>query len=150
MEHSAYLLLPVVLVVTAGCIFSGMNPPPAPAALTPAGTPVPSPAGTPVPSLTAAMPAATTLPDDGDRKFLDAVDLCYASTPVINDTRTGIEFTVCMQHTPVPSGWCAQRFRSEILTYATKDDETTAGYQRSTYNMKVARVRFGECRGGIG
>jgi hypothetical protein len=50
-----------------------------------------------------------------------------------------------MQHTPIPSGACAKQFRSEVLAYTTKDDDTTAGYRRATYNMQVARTRFSQC-----
>jgi hypothetical protein len=84
-----------------------------------------------------------------DRNFLDAAEICYNNTPVLKDTRTVLDFTICMQHTPKPTGYCAKQFRSEILTYTTKDDDTTAGYQRATHNMHIARVRFTECLAGI-
>jgi hypothetical protein len=63
------------------------------------------------------------------------------------DRKTNLEFTICMQHTPVPTGSCAQQFRREILQYTTKDDDTTAGYNRETHNMQVARTRFSQCLG---
>ena len=94
------------------------------------------------------VPPVTETPlqdDTEDRTFLDAVENCYNHTPVLNDTIMYLAFTICMQHTPIPTHYCAKQFRSEILEYATKDDDTTSGYQRSTYNMQIARVPFSDC-----
>jgi hypothetical protein len=130
----------VAVLVTAGCTATGENP-----GVTPSITVSPTPV-MPVsasPTITGQTPQGSI----DDRIFLDATDLCYNNTPVIMDRKTNLDFTICMQHTPKPAGTCAQQFRSEILQYTTKDDDTTAGYNRETYNMKIARQRFSQCLG---
>jgi hypothetical protein len=137
-------LLPVILVlavlVTTGCIHGTGSP---------AVTPIVRITETPTLQVTSVLtatpvPAVTT---SADRAFLDAVDRCYKNTPVIRDVKTNLDFTLCMQHTPLPAGACEQQLRREILQYTTKDDDTTAGYDRETYNMQVARVRYSGCTG---
>lgn len=137
-------LLPLILVlavlVTAGCIHGSGNP---------VVTPIVRIAETPTLQGTRIL-TATTVPavtTSADRIFLDAVDRCYKNTPVIRDVKTNLDFTLCMQHTSIPPGGCEQQLRREILEYTTKDDDTTAGYDRETYNMQVARVRYSGCTG---
>ena len=132
MNYSLPVLLVVAVLVTAGCTAAEKN-----SVVTPMITVSQAPV-IPV----SASPTLTGQPTQGsndDRIFLDAVDTCYNNTPVM-------EFTICMQHTPKPAGICAQQLRSGILEYTTKDDDTTAGYNRETYNMQVARTRFSQCR----
>jgi len=139
MKYSLCVLLLVAVLLTAGCTDENKN-----VAVIPAVTVTQTPI-LPV----SIVPTVTEKPiqdTTDDRNFLDAVDLCYNNTPVINTTKTNMEFTICMQHTPIPTGFCAKQFRSEILKYTTKDDSTTAGFTRETYNMHVARARFSECR----
>jgi hypothetical protein len=138
MKYFLFVVLLVTVLLAAGCTSENKN-----VVVTPAvtGTPTTNPPVSVAPSL----PEKPTQDDTDTRKFLDAVENCYNQTPVISDTRTYLEFTICMQHTPIPADYCAQQFRSEILEYTTKDDDTTSGYQRSTYNMQVAKVRFSEC-----
>jgi hypothetical protein len=138
MKYFLCIVLLVAVLVTAGCISENKNVVVTPTATVTRTTDLP----------VSVVPTLTEKPiqDDTDTiKFLDAVENCYNHTPVINDTKTYLEFTICMQHTPIPITYCAKQFRSEILEYATKDDDTTSGYQRSTYNMQVARVRFSDC-----
>jgi hypothetical protein len=148
MNYSLPALLIVIVLLTAGCTNAEKNP---------VATPTPTVSQTQVimVSQTTVIPVYVTptvtlqpMQDStDDSRFLDAVNICYNKTPVISDVKTNLDFTICMQHTPVPSGACAQRFRSEILKYTTKDDDTTAGYNRETGNMKVARMRFSDCLG---
>jgi hypothetical protein len=148
MNYSLPVLLIIVVLLTAGCTSADKNPVAAP-------TITLSQTQAIIVSQTTVIPVYVTptyseQPAQGstdDSRFLDAVNICYNKTPVISDVKTNLDFTICMQHTPVPTGVCAQRFRSEILKYTTKDDDTTAGYTRETNNMKVARMRFSECLG---
>jgi hypothetical protein len=135
-------VLIVAVLLTSGCLNDNKN-----IAITPAITVSQTPIlpVSVVPTLTEKPIQNNTV----DRNFLDSVEICYNNTPVLKDTKTVLDFTICMQNTPKPIGNCAQQFRSEILTYTTKDDDTTAGYQRATYNMQVARVRFAKCLAGI-
>jgi len=138
MKYSLLILLLVAVLLTAGCTNENKN-----VAVTPPVTITQTPI-LPV----SIVPTLTEKPiqdNTDDRKFLGAVEICYNNTPVINNTKTNLEFTICMQHTPIPTSTCAKQFRSEILKYTTKDDDTTAGYKRETYNMQVAKVRFSEC-----
>jgi hypothetical protein len=141
MNHSLPVLFMVAVFLTAGCTHT--NEPVALSTTVITVSPTPDIPFSVIPAVT--EKPLQKFPDD--RAFLDAVDICYANTPVITSIRTNMDFTVCMQHTPLPTGTCAQRFRREILQYTTKDDDTTAGYARETYNMGVARVRFSECLG---
>jgi len=133
-----FIVLLVAVLLTAGCTNENKN-----VAATPTVT-VTQTSILPV----STVPLITEKPPQDnadDRKFLEAVGICYNNTPAITDTKTNLEFTICMQHTPIPSGTCARLFRSEILEYTTKDNGTTAGNKRSTENMQIARVRFSEC-----
>jgi hypothetical protein len=138
MRYIACIVLLAAALLTAGCTNENknVNAPP-PITITPAST-------LPV-SLLPTLTEKPTQDNTGDRTFLEAVGICYNNTPAITDTKTNLEFTICMQHTPISSGTCARLFRSEILEYTTKDDGTTAGNKRSTENMQIARVRFSEC-----
>jgi hypothetical protein len=138
MRNLLFIVLLVVVLVTTGCTTDNKN-----VAITPAVTVTQTPnlPASIVPTLTEKLIMENT----NDRNFLDAVEICYNTTPVIKDTKTNLEFTICIQHTPIPTGKCAKQFRWEILTYTTKDDSTTAGFNRETYNMQVARVRFSNC-----
>lgn len=147
MEHIPCIVLFMAVLLTAGCLnpFTALPAPPAP---TPVPTPAPAPGVIPVPEVLLAVSISADpvhQEDTGDTEFLEATDRCYAGTPVLEDTSTVLAFTVCMQHTPIPSGTCAKQFRSEVLAYTTKDDDTTAGYRRATDNMQVARTRFSQC-----
>jgi|GEM_PF-4698981 len=133
------LLLVAAFLFAAGCTGTTIRDP-----VTPASTLSLPPA--PAVSSTGATSTLPT-PDRTDEQFLEAVALCYNNTPVIADRKTNLDFTTCMQHTPVPEGFCARQFRSEILEYTTKDDDTTAGYHRETMNMQVARTRYSRCTG---
>ena len=138
MKSFLFVLLLVAVLLTAGCSNENKS-----IAVTPAVTVTQTPI-LPV-SIVLTLTEKPIQDTTDDRNFFDAVEICYNSTPVIKDTKTNLEFTICMQHTPIPTGTCAKQFRSEILEYTTKDDDTTAGYTRETYNMRVARVRFSEC-----
>ena len=139
MKYSPLVLLLVAVLLTAGCTNENKNVAVTPAVIV---TQTPILPVSIVPTLTETPLQDTT----DDRNFVDAVEICYNNTPVITDTKTNLEFTICMQHTPIPTGKCAQQFRSDILKYATKDDSTTAGFNRETHNMQVARAIFFECR----
>jgi len=140
MKAFQLIVLIVVILLTSGCTNEDKN-----VAI--------SPAVTVTQTLILPLSIVPTLTENplhnntDDRNFIDSVEICYHNTPVINSTKTNLEFTICMQHTPLPTGACAQQFRSEILEYTTKDDSTTAGFNRETYNMQVARVRYSECLG---
>jgi hypothetical protein len=145
MDHISFIVLFIAVLVTAGCINNG-NTIPATPTLASTRTPAHISTEFPVPAVPAVTVTANPFPQDtDDKKFLDATELCYANTPVINDTNTVLAFTVCMQHTPLPTGTCAKQFRSEVLASTTKDDDTTAGYQRATHNMQVARTKYTQC-----
>jgi len=135
MRYPLLIMLLVAVLVTAGCTNENKNI---------SGTPaVP---GTQTPKLPVSIvPTISNQPlkdTTDDRNFVDAFELCYNNTPVITDIKTNLEFTICMQHTPIPTGECAKYFRSDVLKYATKDDSTTAGFIRETHNMQVARSAF--------
>jgi len=135
MRYLLFVLLLVTVLLTAGCTNENKN-----VAVTPAVTVTQTPI-LPV----SIVPTLTEKPiqeNTDDRNFVDAVELCYNNTPVIIDIKTNLAFTICMQHTPIPTGECAKHFRSDILTYATKDDSTTAGFKRETHNMQAARAAF--------
>ena len=137
-ENMRYLVLIILLMtvlLTAGCISENKNIAGTPAV---SGTQTPRPPVTIVPTVSQKSLQDTT----DDRNFVDAFELCYNNTPVITDIKTNLEFTICMQHTPIPTGECAKHFRSDVLKYATKDDSTTAGFTRETHNMQVARAAF--------
>jgi hypothetical protein len=131
-----YFFLALLLVVlTAGCMNEDKN-----VNFTPTVTIV----QTPIPPVST-VPIVIEKPTQDttyDRKFLDAIELCYNNTPVILDSITNNEFTICMQHTPIPTGNCAKSFRSEVFRYATKDDLTTAGLKRINNNMQAVRAAF--------
>jgi hypothetical protein len=145
MEHISCIVVFMALLLTAGCIHNS-TPIPATPLLTSTRTPSLTLGEIPIPEVLLVTATANPVQQNtDDQKFLDAIDLCYANTPILKDTNTVLAFTVCVQHTPLPAGTCAKQFRSEILAYTTKDDDTTAGYQRATYNMQVARTRFSQC-----
>ena len=135
MKYPLFIIFLIAVLITAGCTNEANN-----VAVTPAVTATPTPV-LPV----SIVPPLTEKPlqdNTDDRNFIDAVEMCYNNTPVIIDTRTNLEFTICIQHTPVTTGKCAQQFRSDLLKYATKDDSTTAGFKRETHNMQAARTAF--------
>jgi hypothetical protein len=142
MKYFLFIIVLVTVLFIAGCTDENKN-----VAGTPTITITPPVTVTQTTNIPVSPPLTEKSLQDNtdDKKFLDAVEKCYNNTPVLNDTKTYLEFTVCMQHTPIPTHYCAKQFRSEILEYATKDDDTTSGYQRSTYNMQIARVRFSDC-----
>ncbi len=146
MRYLIFILLLVTVLFTAGCINvnNTVVVTPAPTVRTPA--PVPPVSGVPT-VIKTTVPEKTVPENTGDREFLDAVETCYNTTPVIKDVKTNLEFTICMQHTTIPTGECAKQFRKDILTYTTKDDSTTAGFARETHNMQVARARYDQCMG---
>jgi hypothetical protein len=76
-----------------------------------------------------------------DMKFVDAAETCYKDTPMITNISTHTVFVTCMQKTPHPTSVCALNYRSNALKY-TKDDDTTAGNQRETYNVHLFRSAF--------
>jgi hypothetical protein len=146
MRYWVVLLVLAAVILSAGCAGTAVKK--ATTVTTMSATTVPdSPPKTPGPSLTAVLLNGNDPADDttGDREFLDAVEICYNTTPVISDIRTNLEFTICMQHTPMPAGDCAKQFRSEILKYTTEDDSTTAGFHRETVNREIARQRYLQC-----
>jgi hypothetical protein len=144
MRYLLTVLLMVMVLITTGCTNENKN-----GAVNPIETGNPTVTVTQTQILPVSIvPTLAEKPvqeNTDDRNFVDAVGICYNNTPVMMDMKTYLAFTICMQHTPIPTGSCAKMFRSEILEYTTKDDDTTAGYQRSTYNMQVARVRYSEC-----
>jgi hypothetical protein len=135
MKNLLFIVLLVAVLLTAGCTNDIKNVAVAPA-LTVIQTSI-----LPV-SAVPTLAEKPTQDDTDDKKFLDAVEICYKNTPVIMDSKTNMEFTICMQHTPIPTGKCAKIFRSEIFRYATKDDITTAGLKRMNNNMQVTRAAF--------
>ena len=135
MKYSLLVLLLVAVLLTAGCTNENKN-----VAVTPAVTVTQTPI-LPV-SIVTTLTEKPIQDNKKNRNFVDAVEICYNNTPVIIDTKTNLEFTICMQHTPIPTGKCAQQFRSDVLKYATKDDSTTAGFKRETHNMQAARAAF--------
>jgi hypothetical protein len=135
MKYSLLVLLLVAVLLTTGCTNENKNVAITPAVIVTQTSILPM----------SIVPTSTEKPiqdNTDDKKFLDAVEICYNNTPVITDIKTNIEFTTCMQHTPIPTGKCAKSFRSEIFTYATKDDITTAGLKRMNDNMRLARAAF--------
>jgi hypothetical protein len=144
MRYLLFVLLFGAILLTAACTNESKN-----VAVTTAVAvdPTATVSQTPSHSVTA-LPTLTEQPSQestDNSKFLEAVEICYKNTPIINSTKTNLEFTICMQHTPIPTDPCARQFRSEILEYCTKDDGTTAGNTRSSTNMQIARVRFSNC-----
>ncbi len=135
MRYFLFIVLLVAVLLTAGCTNDNKN-----IAVTPAVTGTQPPV-LPV-SVVPTLPETPLQDTTDDRNFVDAFEICYNNTPVITDTKTNLEFTICMQHTPIPTGECAKHFRSDVLKYATKDDSTTAGFTRETHNMQVARAAF--------
>lgn len=144
MRHSIFLLLLIAILLSTGCTSNNKNVAPTPVITV---TQAPVLQESPVPTLTENLLGKKDPIDDNteDKKFLEAAEICFNKTPVISDIKTNLEFTICMQHTPKPTGECAKQFRWEILTYTTEDDSTTAGFKRETYNMGIARSRFQEC-----
>lgn len=135
MKYLLFIVLLVAISITAGCTSETKD-----IAVTPALTVTQTPI-LPVSTLPTLTEKATQDNTD-DKKFLDAVEICYKNTPVITDSTTNREFTICMQNTPIPTGKCEKSFRSEIFTYATKDDITTAGLKRMNNNMQLVRAAF--------
>jgi hypothetical protein len=139
---SVFMVIMAVVVLMAalsGC--TSTNPPVAPVQSTPVvmDTPAPTAAVTVMPT-SVPVPA----PDNSavaDKKFADATETCFTTTPVISDVTTHLAFVTCMQNTPEPKGLCALNYRNNVLKY-TKDDATTAGYARETTRIKLARDAF--------
>jgi len=89
---------------------------------------------------------STTIPTDytsDDKTFIDAAEECYRTTPRITNLTTHNTFLTCMQNTSEPTSVCAKSYKRDALKYTNVDD-TTAGYQRETYNVHLARSMFFE------
>lgn len=133
------VVMAVVMLMTAlsGCT-STSNPPVVQVVSTPTITYTPSPA--PVVTI---VPVTSSVPEAdsaaiADKKFVDAIATCYSQNPVIANISAQMAFVSCMQNTPDPRGVCALNYKNNILKY-TKEDDTTAGYQRE--NMRIQRAR---------
>jgi hypothetical protein len=135
----------VFLLLLAGC--TG-KPAAEPVVTTPAMT-IQTTAATTI--MTVVPTAMEVLPDPtADKKFSDAAEACYNSTPAITDLTTHLAFATCMKDTPLPTGNCAQNFRYYVLK-STNEDATTAGFARQTETASLAREAFlrGEGYDGI-
>lgn len=134
----------VFLLLLAGCT---SKPAAEPVTSTPAITTV----QTPVTTMTAVPTPTEALPDPtADKKFSDAAEACYNSTPAITDLTTHLAFATCMKDTPLPSGNCAMNYRYYVLK-STNEDTTSAGFARETSTVHLARDAFlrGEGYDGI-
>jgi len=78
-----------------------------------------------------------------DQRFIDAAEACYQNTPQITNLTTHNTFLKCMQNTSDPTSVCAKSYKRDALKYTNVDD-TTAGYQRETHNVHLARSMFFE------
>ena len=143
MKHPmAFVVMMAVVVMAAafsGCT-STTSPPAAPAQNTP--VPISTPVMTPVATMT---PPPTTVPAPdtsvADKNFVNGMDACYASIPVISDIPTHIAMVNCVQAVPDPAGLCAQNYQSNVKVYL-KDDDTTAGYNRQNTRIGLARDAY--------
>jgi hypothetical protein len=134
----------VFLLILAGCT---SKPAAEPVTSTPAITTV----QTPVTTMTTVPTPTEVLPDPAaDKKFSDAAEACYNSTPVITDITTHLAFATCMKDTPLPFGNCAMNYRYYVLK-STNEDTTSAGFARETSTVHLARDAFlrGEGYDGI-
>jgi hypothetical protein len=144
MKHTIALItmtLIVIAVALSGCT-STTSPPaattPTPAA--PVSTPAMTPLGTATPPpATTAVPAPDTFV--ADTNFVNALNACYASIPVVSNITTHIALVDCVQNAPEPKGLCAQNYRSNVQLYL-KDDDTTAGYNRENTRIGLAREAY--------
>jgi hypothetical protein len=92
------------------------------------------------------METSTATPTDytnDDNQFIDAAEACYRNTPQITNLTTHNTFLKCMQNTSDPTSVCAKSYKRDALKYTNVDD-TTAGYQRETHNVHLARSMFYE------
>jgi hypothetical protein len=130
----------ILMVALSGCTNTN-SPPVVPVATTPVvtSTPVPAPAIATVPTTTPVPgPDLTAI---ADKKFADAAEACYADNPVIANISTQHAFVACMQNSPDPKGVCALNYKDNVLKY-TKDDDTSAGYQRENLRIRLARDAY--------
>lgn len=100
-------------------------------------TPTPFPV---VPKLQTPVPEPTQ-DSMSDRDFVEAAEACYRNTWVITSVASDLAFTSCMQKTPDPDNECARSYKGYALEF-TKDDDTTSGFERETYNLHLARDYF--------
>ncbi len=136
------VIMAVVMVMTAlsGCT-STTTPPGVKVANTFTVTSTPAPTSV-IPTLT--TPAPVPEPDlaaIADKKFVDATEACYLANPIISNVATQQAFVSCIQNTPDPKGVCALNYKNNVLKY-TKDDNTSAGYQRENTRIQLARDAY--------
>jgi hypothetical protein len=145
MKHSMAFVVMIAVVVLAavisGCT-SSTSPPAVPAQNTPVA--IATPVMTPVAALTlppTAVPGTDTTV--ADKNFVNGMEACYASIPVISNISTHIALVNCVQGVPDPKGQCAQNYQSNVRRYL-KDDDTTAGYNRQNTRISLARDAYNQ------
>jgi len=124
----------ILLTATCGCIQQQPIP-------TEDANPIVMEPTTPTMEVRETSTATSTDYTSDDKQFIDAAEACYRDTPQIINLTTHNTFLKCMQNTSDPASVCAKSYKRDALKYTNVDD-TTAGYQRETHNVHLARSMF--------
>ena len=124
----------ILLTATCGCIQQQPIP-------TEDANPIVMEPTTPTMEVRETSTATSTDYTSDDKQFIDAAEACYRDTPQITNLTTHNTFLKCMQNTSDPASVCAKSYKRDALKYTNVDD-TTAGYQRETHNVHLARSMF--------